>query len=124
MRRRPSLILGLGLLIGAAGCGRSYLLPGHTADNVDHPPAVTLVLGERRPAFRTGPSVPSLWADAPEQRDGQADRMHSDDPGVVAAEHPSDGSADLFAKSVGRTRVYYHWHLVSDRGFEVTVVPR
>ncbi len=101
------------------GCGRHYHLPGHNQSNLNHPPDVTLTVGQRVRAVSTR-YVMFVMPPA---------EMTTSDPAIVAVDMPDQHNLDeayLVAKSAGKATVKYSSGVDSDKpneGFEVTVVP-
>ncbi len=98
-----------------ASCGTIYSLPGHNGSNENHPPDVTMVLGEKRRIVAAGferfgiAMPPYLFVEV-------------EDPNVVSVE--GEGwTGYLVPKSTGTTRVRYNKNDTSSEnvGFEVTV---
>ena len=92
------------------GCGRIHYLPGHTEENDDAPPDVTMRVGERHVALRNGLNFLAM----------PRAELRSDNPKIVAVDMPDKESAYLVAVSVGSTRVRYE--PPGGKGFVVHVV--
>jgi hypothetical protein len=113
-------ISAAGAMCVLTGCGRMYLLPGHTEHNLDSPPAVVMHVGEREKAIQDG----FLWwpVVVPVER-----VMRSDDPAVVSIDCPNKSSAFLVAHTAGNVKVHYYPDSLeevtgeSNQGFEVIV---
>ena len=98
------------MLIG--GCGRSYLLPGHTQENLSHPPDLVMHVGQSIPAAHNGIM---LVAEPPWMC------LSSKDPEIVTVEPRGEDSAVLVARAVGSARLNYFNY---EPGFTVTVYPK
>jgi hypothetical protein len=124
--------IGVTLVIAmlACGCGHSYHLPGHHADNLCAPPDVMLREGEKVRAISTG-----AFSDFNIVGELAMQSMFSADTNVVDVQWEDDSeTVVLFAVAPGTTIVKYDWceaddgilHTPDDEqniGFRITVVP-